>query len=100
MYHARPMRTVMFLALAILIFAPFTVVTVRSLLRIHPHRRRAIFAIAILGNLMWPFFPLLRSMTPFFRVVRAVLGPLWFSWASFAILYTALIIILGLAFML
>jgi predicted MPP superfamily phosphohydrolase len=98
MYHARPMRTATFLAIAILIFAPFTIVTIRSLLRIHPRRRGTILTIAILGNLMWPFFPLLRSMTPFFRVVRAVLGPLWFSWASFAILYTALIIILGILY--
>lgn len=90
------MRTALFLGIALLIFVPFNVVTIRALLRIHPRWRAAIIAAAVAGNLMWPFFPLLRSSTAFFRVVRALLGPLWFGWTSFAILYSALILLVAI----
>jgi len=46
---------------------------------------------------MWPFFPMLRSSTPFFRFVRATLGPLWFGWTAFAILYSAFLFLVLLA---
>lgn len=52
---------------------------------------------AVAGNLMWPFFPLLRALTPFSRAVRAILGPLWFGWISFAILYSAFLFLILLA---
>ena len=78
---------------AVAIFAPFNWVTIRQLLRFHPRRRRWIFGLAILGNLMWPLFPLLRSFTPFARFMRAI-GPPWFAWACFTILYTALVLVL------
>lgn len=91
-----PMRTVLFMAIALAIFLPFNIVTIRSLLHLHPRWRSLTIAGAVLGNLMWLFFPLLRSTTPFFRVVRALFGPLWFAWTSFAILYTALIVITAL----
>jgi predicted MPP superfamily phosphohydrolase len=91
------------IALALLatlaIFAPFTWVTVRHLLRFHPRRRRIILAAALLGNLMWPFFPLLRTFTPATRAIRSILGPPWFAWACLAILYTSLILILLLAWL-
>jgi predicted MPP superfamily phosphohydrolase len=48
---------------------------------------------------MWPFFPLLRTLTGFTRIVRAVFGPMWFAWTSFAILYTALLIVVTLAWL-
>ncbi len=90
------MRTVMFMAIAAAIFIPFNFIAIRSLLHLHPRRRGWIVAAAILGNLMWPFFPLLRTTGAFFRLVRALLGPMWFAWTSFAILYTAMIVIAGL----
>ena len=88
------MRALGFLAIAILIFAPFNFVAIRQLLRIHPSRRRWIVVLAFIGNLMWPFFLMLRALTPFSRVARAILGPPWFAWTSFAILYTLLMLLL------
>ncbi len=87
------MRALAFLGIALLIFAPFNFVTIRQLLRIHPNRRRWILTMATIGNLMWPFILTLRDLTPLSRVVRAVLGPLWFAWTSFAIVYTALMLL-------
>jgi uncharacterized protein len=93
------MRPLLFLLLALAIFAPFHFVTIRQLLRVHPRWRAVTITVAILGNLMWPFFLMLRQSTPFARVSRAVLGPPWFAWASFAILYTALTLVLFLAWL-
>ena len=90
-------RVLIFLAIALLVFLPFNWITVRQLVRIHPRRRRWILGAVIAGNLMWPFFPLLRTFTPFARAVRAVLGPLWFGWTCFAILYSAFIFLVLLA---
>ena len=90
-------RVLIFLGIALLVFLPFNWLTYRQLVRIHPRRRGLIRAALIAGNLMWPFFPLLRSFTPFSRVVRATLGPLWFGWTSFSILYSLFIFLLLLA---
>ena len=90
-------RLLVFLAIALVVFLPFNWLAYRQLVRIHPRRKRLIVGLLVAGNLMWPFFPLLRSMTPFTRVVRAVLGPMWFGWTSFAILYSALLFLVLLA---
>jgi predicted MPP superfamily phosphohydrolase len=81
-------RLLIFLGIALVLFLPFNWLTVRQLLRIHPRRRRWILGAVVAGNLMWPFLPLLRSFTEFSRVSRAVLGPIWFGWTSFSILYS------------
>src|SRR5450755_1946593 len=83
----------MFFVIAIALLALFNFITIRALLSIHPHRKRTIVIVAILGNLMWLFFPLLRTLTPAGRWTRAVFGPPWFAWNSFAILYAVLIAI-------
>lgn len=91
------MRALLFLAIAILLFLPFNWITYRQLVRIHPRRKRWIVAAVVAGNLMWPFFPLLRSSTAFARAARAILGPMWFGWTCFAILYSAFILLVLLA---
>ena len=91
------LRAIIFLAIALLIFVPFNWITYRQLVRIHPRRRRWIVVAVVAGNLMWPFFPLLRAFTPFARVTRAILGPLWFAWNSFAIVYAVVIFLVLLA---
>jgi len=91
------MRPLLFFAIAFLIFFSFTWLTVRQLIRLHPRRKGWILAIAVAGNLMWPFFPWLRAMTPISRVVRATLGPLWFGWTSFALLYSVFLLLVLLA---
>jgi predicted MPP superfamily phosphohydrolase len=91
------MLAVFFVILALLIFAAFNIVAVRALLRIHPHRRHLIVAAVVLGNLMWPVIPLLRQLNLWTRLARSILGPLWFSWQSLAILYTAFVVLLLIA---
>lgn len=93
------MRPFLFFVIALLVFGTFTLVAVRMLLRIHPKRRRLIIAAAVLGNLMWPFLPMLWQLNAFTRVVRATIGPLWFTWHSFAILYILLVIVVALAWL-
>jgi predicted MPP superfamily phosphohydrolase len=90
-------RALLFLAIAVAIFVPFNWITYRQLVRIYPRRRRWILGALIAGNLMWPFFPLLRTFTPFARVTRAILGPIWFAWTLFAIVYAAVIFLVLLA---
>jgi predicted MPP superfamily phosphohydrolase len=88
------MRLIAIAGVVILLFAPFNFVAFRALTRIHPRRRRVVVALLVLGNLMWLFFPILNARTPFSRVVRAVLGPPWFAWQSFAIVYSAVVLLL------
>ena len=90
-------RLVMFFAIALLLFLPFNWLTWRQLVRIHPRRRRIVLVLLVAGNLMWPFFLTLRSFTPFARVVRAILGPLWFAWTSFTIVYAGVLFLILLA---
>lgn len=87
-------RVLVVLGIALLIFVPLNWAAVRQLLRLHPRRQRWIVGAAVAGNLMWPFFPLLRSFTDFSRATRAVLGPLWFGWLSFIVLYCAFLLLL------
>lgn len=93
------MRIALFVILALLVFAAFNFVAIRCLLRIHPRRRRMITAVALAGNAFWPVIPLLGQLNPFTRLARSAIGPLWFSWQSLAILYTALMAIVAIAWM-
>ena len=91
------LRFLIFVGLLLLLFLPFNWLTVRQLLRIHPRRKRWIVGAVVAGNLMWPFFPLLRSFTDFSRAVRAILGPVWFGWTSFALLYSLFLFLVLIA---
>ncbi|HSP33010.1 MAG TPA: metallophosphoesterase [Thermoanaerobaculia bacterium] len=84
------MRTAVVVIIALAILATFDVVAVVALWRLHPRRRALIAPVAIFCNLMWPFLLMLRALTPFSRVVRAVFGPPWFAWISFSIVYVTL----------
>jgi len=85
------MRVVIIFAIVVALFAPFNIVAVRLLTRLHPRRRRIVFALAVICNLMWLFFPTLNARTDFSRIGRAILGPPWFAWLSFVIVYSMLI---------
>lgn len=91
------LRVLIFLAIALLLFLPFNWITVRQLLRIHLRRKGWIVGAAVAGNLMWPFFPLMRDFTTFSRVTHAIFGPSWWSWTCFAILYSGLLFLVLLA---
>jgi predicted MPP superfamily phosphohydrolase len=91
------LRLLIFLGILLLVFLPFNWLTVRQLLRIHPRRKRWIAGAAVAGNLMWPFLTQLRSFTDFSRLVRATLGPVWFGWTSFAVLYSLFLFLVLIA---
>jgi predicted MPP superfamily phosphohydrolase len=85
------LRIALIVLIVVAVFLPFNVLSVRQLLRIHPRRRRAIIGAAIVGNLLWLAFPILNARTDFSRLLRATLGPPWFAWTVFAILYSFVI---------
>ncbi|MCU1228436.1 MAG: metallophosphoesterase [Acidobacteria bacterium] len=85
------LRIALIVALVAAIFLAFNVLSVRQLLRIHPRRKRLILAVAIGCNLMWLCLPILNARTDLSRFLRATLGPPWFAWTVFAILYSFVI---------
>jgi predicted MPP superfamily phosphohydrolase len=93
------MRADLGIALAVLIFAVFNAVTIAALLRIHPRRRVAVITLAVIGNVLWLFLPILNARTDFSRLMRAIFGAPWFSWNTFAILYTGFMLILLLGWL-
>lgn len=93
------LRLLLFVAIVALIFLPFNWVALRQLRRIHPRRKKWILGAAIAGNLMWPFFPAMRYFNDFSRVVRSLLGPLWWGWAMFAVIYTLFVVVMLLVWL-
>lgn len=85
------MRAALIFTLVVVLFGGFNWLTARQLFRIHPRRKRLVVALLAAGNAMWLFLPWLRVRSDFMRVVRATLGPPWFAWLSFAIVYSAAI---------
>src|SRR6185436_1986650 len=81
-------RMLVFVAILLVVFLPFNALAYRQLVRIHPRRRPIVLALVIVGNLLWPFIPFLQRSTPTSRLVRSILGPVWFGWTSFALLYS------------
>jgi predicted MPP superfamily phosphohydrolase len=92
-------RVLIFIAIVLLLFVPFNWITYRQLVRIHPKRRRWALALVIAGNLMWPLLPLLRVSTPLIRFARATLGPVWFAWTCFAIVYSTVVFLILIAWL-
>jgi predicted MPP superfamily phosphohydrolase len=83
-----------------LVFATFllaNVVAYHVLVRVHPRRRAMVISLVVIGNAMWVFFPWLNAGTEFSRFVRATLGPPWFAWTCFAILYSGFVLMLAVA---
>jgi len=90
-------RLLIFLAIALAIFLPFNILTYRQLVRLHPRRRRIVIALVIAGNLVWPIIPFLQRSTATLRLARAILGPIWFGWTSFALMYSVALFLILLA---
>jgi uncharacterized protein len=83
------------IAIVLATFLIANVAAYRVLVRLHPRRRGIVVALAVVGNAMWPFFPWLNARTDFSRFVRATLGPPWFAWTCFAILYSTLVLLVA-----
>jgi len=90
-------RVLIFIGIALLLFLPFNWITYRQLVRIHPRRKRLVRALVIVANLMWPLLPFLRASNPLMRFLRATLGPVWFAWTCFAIVYALVLFLVLLA---
>ena len=91
-----PWRAVLTIAIALAVVLLLNFITVRTLLATHPARRTAIWTAAVLCNFMWLMLPLLftaRTATPI-RFLRAFLGPPWFGWMIFIILYSSVAVLL------
>jgi predicted MPP superfamily phosphohydrolase len=97
MYHGAPMLRFVLVSLAI--FIVLDIIAIAALLRIHPRRKRWIISIAVICNLMWLFLPLLNARTDFSRVVRAILGPPWFAWLCFILIYCAILFLIGIVWL-
>ncbi|HEY6844210.1 MAG TPA: metallophosphoesterase [Thermoanaerobaculia bacterium] len=83
----------LFLVIAIVVFAALNVIAIGALLHFHPRRRKLVIAVAIVCNLMWFFLPILNARTDFSRFVRATLGPPWFAWLCFVLVYAVVALI-------
>lgn len=86
------MRALIIFALVILLFGGFNWLTARQLFRLHPRRKWIVITLLVVGNLMWLFLPWLRVRTDAMRAVRATLGPPWFAWLCFSIVYSGVTI--------
>jgi predicted MPP superfamily phosphohydrolase len=86
-----------FLLIAIPVFAALNVITISQLIRLHPRRKWMVIAVAVICNLMWLFLPWLNARTDFSRFIRATLGPPWFGWLSFVLVYPVVLILLYVA---
>ena len=90
-------RVLIFIAIVAAIFVPLNWIAYRQLVRIHPRRKRWIATALIAGNLVWPLFPFLQRSSAIVRVLRSTLGPVWFSWTCFAIVYLVMLLLLLVA---
>lgn len=93
------MNAALIITLVLATFLLANVAAYRVIVRLHPRRRAVVIALVVIGNAMWPFFPLLNARTDFSRFVRATFGPPWFAWSCFAILYSAFALLLALAWL-
>jgi len=89
----------MFFLVALLILVPLDFLAAFALARIHPRWKRLAAGVAVVCNLMWLFLPWLNARTDFSRVVRAVLGPPWFAWLCFALVYCAFLTLVAIAWL-
>lgn len=76
-------------------------VPVRMLWRMHPRGRKALVTCAVVGNFMWLVMPFLMrgQSTPFTRVFRSTLGPVWCLWTAFLLAMNLILAATALVFL-
>jgi predicted MPP superfamily phosphohydrolase len=92
-------RAVIIYTLVVVLFGGFNWLTARQLVRIHQRRKRLVVALLVIGNAMWLFLPWLRVRNDAMRLIRATLGPPWFAWLCFAIVYSAVLFAIFVAWL-
>ena len=88
-----------FFVIALAILAITNALTWLGLARIHPRRRPLVVAAFVIGNALWPFFPILRAQTVTSRFLRSTLGPPWFGWQCWTIVYVTVLALIGIAWL-
>jgi len=93
---------VAWIALTLSTVVACNVVTVRTLLALHPRFRKVFIGVALVCNALWLVLPFVMGArtTPFSRLARACLAPPWFSWLCFILIYTTVAILIGAAWLL
>ncbi|HEY8848284.1 MAG TPA: metallophosphoesterase, partial [Thermoanaerobaculia bacterium] len=91
-------RGMLIFAAVLALFLAFNVITVWTLLHLHPRRKWIVIAFAAIGNVMWIFFPILNARTDFSRLARAIFGPPWFGWLCFVMVYSIFIAVAAVVF--
>ncbi|HUO57615.1 MAG TPA: metallophosphoesterase [bacterium] len=91
-------KTVLVVNLVFSLFFLMNAISVWANLSLYPSHWHLIFISAVLGNLLWLLLPLIfkRHSSPYFRLSRAVLGPLWVFWNFLIFLYSSFMLILAL----
>lgn len=91
-------RTVLVFNLVLSVFFLMNALSIWAGLGIYPAGVHFLMLGAVLGNLLWLLLPLIlkRHSSPFFRLSRAVLGPLWVYWNFMILLYSVFVLLLGL----
>jgi predicted MPP superfamily phosphohydrolase len=94
-------RTVLIVNLVLSLFFLMNVLSIWAGLDIYPGGLHFLMMAAVLGNLLWLLLPLIlkRHSSPFFRLSRALLGPLWVFWNFLIFLYSAFLLLLGLVWL-
>lgn len=92
------MRVAIGILVTLLVFGGLNALVLTGLTRLHPKRRRWIYAIALFCNAFWLLLPWIfsaRTSAPV-RFIRALLAPPWFSWFLFLLLYLPFLLIVWL----
>ncbi|HTC20932.1 MAG TPA: hypothetical protein VK859_08790, partial [bacterium] len=83
-------RTVLIVNLILSLFFLMNVISIWAGLNLYPGGWRFVLMGAVMGNLLWLLIPMIlkRQSSPFLRVSRAILGPLWVFWTLLVFLYS------------
>ena len=93
------MRATLIFLLVVVLFGGFNWLTARQLVRLHPRRKRLVIALLVIGNALWLFLPWLRVRGDAMRLVRATLGPPWFAWLCFTLVYAVVLFAISIAWL-
>jgi predicted MPP superfamily phosphohydrolase len=94
-------RTVLIVNLVLSLFFLMNAAAILAGLSIYPGGWHYLLVGAVLGNLLWLLLPLIfkQHSSPFFLLARATLGPFWVFWNFLIFLYSAFLLLIGIAWL-